>query len=90
MPGTTLDIIAYDPKTGSVAWHCPGPDARGACPRVAIGEEMPCIGKTLVVLGATEDPYVVAPHMTLCPVTLALALGTTMGREAHPVPPVAA
>jgi hypothetical protein len=81
MVGRKLHIIAVDPETGEVAWHCPGPDARGACRRVAIGAEMPCIGKALTIVGSDDDAYVVAPHMTLCPLTLALAMGTSMGRS---------
>ena len=81
MVRSTLHIIAVDPDSGRIAWHCPGPDARGACGRVPIGAEMPCIGKELTVVGAGGDPYVVPRQMTLCPVTLALAVGTRLGDE---------
>jgi hypothetical protein len=81
MVGKKLHIIAVDPETGEVAWECPGPDERGACGRVAIGDEMPCIGKELTLAGEDDEPYVVPPCMTLCPVTLAFAIGVHMGRS---------
>lgn len=85
MVGRKLHILAVDPGTGTVAWHCGGPDARGACRRVRIGAEVPCIGKALRVVGTGDDPYVVAHHMTLCPLVLAESLGTTIGTTHEPV-----
>lgn len=82
--GHGRDNLAHHPddtEKGEAGWQCPGPDERGACERVAIGEEVPCIGRALTVVGTTDDLYVVPAHKTLCPVTLALALGVTMGRS---------
>ena len=90
MVGTTPEIIAVDTDTGEVAWRCPGPDARGACGMIAIGQEVPCIGKALGFAGSPDEPYVVAAHMTLCPVTLALALDVPMGRPQTSATPRAA
>jgi hypothetical protein len=81
MVGAELDIVAVDPRTAEVAWRCPGPDARGACPRVAIGALIPCVGRALTVASADEEAYVVPPGMTLCPLTLAQAMGVHMGRS---------
>lgn len=79
MTGRATRVIAVDPNTGKVT-RCPGPDERGACRRVAIGQQVPCIGRALVIVGLSDDPYVVPPQMTLCPLTLAAGLGVTMGR----------
>lgn len=76
-----LHIIAVDPRTGEIAWQCTGPDERGACGRVAIGAEVPCIGKALSQSGSAEEPYVVPRLMTLCPYTLAAALDVSVGRD---------
>lgn len=81
MVGTQPEIVAVDAHSGQVAWRCSGPDARGACGRVALGEKVPCIGKALSVVGSDDDAYVVPAHVTLCPVTLALSLGVSMGRS---------
>jgi hypothetical protein len=78
MVGTQPEILAVDPRTRGVVWHCPGPDARGACGRVAVGAEVPCIGLALTDADASGEAYVVPPHMTLCPVTLALSLDVSM------------
>lgn len=80
MAGRKLHIVAYDAHTGEVVWHCAGPDARGACRRtgVHIGDEVPCIGRLLTIVGSDGEPYEVPVQMTLCPVTLAAALDAPM------------
>lgn len=74
MATPTLTLVASDPTTHAVAWNCQGPDERGACPRVAIGEMVPCIGLWLANPDALSNPYTVPKGMTLCPVTLTHAL----------------
>lgn len=86
MSGPKVHIIATDPDTGEVVWHCPGPNKIGACRRIAIGEEVPCVGRVLVLVGTPDEPYVVPRHMSLCPLLLAESLGVTMGRSAE-LPP---
>lgn len=81
MVASKVHIIALDRETGAVVWHCPGPEVSGACGRVAIGDEVPCVGRRLVLDGSSDEPYVVPAHMQLCPITLALALGVSMGRS---------
>jgi len=84
MVGTRLHIVAVDPGTGEIVSHCPGPDPRGACRHIELGATVPCVGRELSVgeIG-DEDAYLVPPGMSLCPVTLALAMDVPMGRPQH-------
>jgi hypothetical protein len=69
------EILIFDPETDGVVSSCSGPCADGACPRVAIGEMVPCAGYGLALAGARDTrPYAVSPRMTLCPLTVAAAL----------------
>jgi hypothetical protein len=69
------EIVILAPGTHRVVGSCSGPSANGACPRVAIGEMIPCAGYELALSGARDTrPYEVSPRMTLCPVTVAEAL----------------
>ena len=68
------EILILAPGTHGVVGSCRGPSADGACPRVAIGEMIPCAGYALALSGARDArPYEV-PRMTLCPLTVAQAL----------------
>jgi hypothetical protein len=69
------EILILAPGTHGFVGSCGGPSADGACPRVAIGETIPCAGYELALSGARDArPYEVSQRMTLCPVTLAEAL----------------
>lgn len=73
-----LDLVMRDPDTGDEVDRCAGPKADGSCPRVAVGEVLPCAGCILEPRGADLDEgYPVTAHMTMCPVTLALAMAVT-------------
>ncbi|MBV8529434.1 MAG: hypothetical protein JOZ75_14080 [Candidatus Dormibacteraeota bacterium] len=74
MNATTLRII--DEATGAQVQQCTGPLPDGSCPRVAIGDILPCAGHGLApaASGAGAQPYAVPGQATLCPVTLAAAL----------------
>ena len=63
--------------TGRETDRCTGPAADGSCPRVAIGDILPCAGCVLApaVIGPEALPYEVSRRATLCPVTLAAAMG---------------
>ena len=78
MVATQPEILAVNPRTGDIAWRCPGPDEQGACGLVAVGAEVPCIGLALAEGDASGEPYIVPRHMTLCPMTLARSLGVQM------------
>ena len=69
---TTLRIL--DEVTGSQLQRCNGPAPGGSCPRVAIGDLLPCAGHALAPEGSSGQPYAVSGEATLCPVTLAVAL----------------
>jgi hypothetical protein len=72
------DLVMRDPYTGDEVARCIGPDADGRCPRVEVGEVLPCAGCLLLPRGAALSAgYPVDVHMTLCPVTLALAMAVT-------------
>ena len=63
---------------GEVVGECAGPDARGQCPRVALGEVVPCAGQSLTADGhGSWLPYAVPGDETTCPVALALALAAS-------------
>jgi hypothetical protein len=69
------DIRISDVITGYEVGRCTGPSADGRCPRVALGDILPCSGYVLVPANAHDtQPYTVSSQMTLCPVTVALAL----------------
>jgi hypothetical protein len=56
--------------SGQLLFTCTGPDARGACGRVAIGEVVACARKALSRLDGNDEAYLVPCQMTLCPMTL--------------------
>ena len=74
---TVLSIV--DEATGREIERCAGPAADGSCPRVTIGDMLPCAGHVLVPLAPADRafPYAVSGHATLCPVTVAAALAVT-------------
>ena len=71
-------ILILDEVSGVEVQRCTGPAADGSCPRVAIGDIIPCSGHALVPAGAhTTHPYAVSGQATLCPLTVAQALAVT-------------
>lgn len=69
------ELLILNPGTHGVIASCVGPSADGACPRVAIGEMVPCAGYELAPAGARNVRlYEVSPRMTMCPLTVAQAL----------------
>ncbi len=71
-----MTLLILDEATAREVQRCIGPAADGSCPRVAIGELLPCAGHALThaeTVGAAQ-PYAVSGQATLCPVTLAAAL----------------
>jgi len=73
-----LDLRMLDPETGQEVARCVGPRPDGACPRVDIGDVLPCAGCSLLPAGAAAAmSYAVPAQMTLCPVTLALAMAVS-------------
>ena len=71
---TTLRIL--DEASGGEVQRCIGQLPDGSCPRVAIGEILPCAGYALLPqhVAAGAQPYAVPGGATLCPVTVAAAL----------------
>ena len=67
-------FLILDESSGSEVQRCTGPAADGSCPRVKVGELLPCSGHALVPAESTGQPYAVPGQATLCPVTLAAAL----------------
>jgi hypothetical protein len=69
-------LLILDEATGREVERCTGPAADGSCPRVSVGDILPCAGHALVAerTGAVGRPYGVSGQATLCPVTLAAAL----------------
>ena len=68
-------LLILDESSHEVTQRCTGPAPDGSCPRVAIGDILPCAGHLLVPEDAAGGtPYAVAGQATLCPVTLAAAL----------------
>jgi hypothetical protein len=53
-PRPFLRIV--DPEGGDPADWCTGPAATGECPRVAVGQQVPCAGKQLFPFGGDLDP----------------------------------
>lgn len=73
MESMTLRIL--DEATGAEVQRCAGPLPDGSCPRVAIGDILPCAGHALIPeRAAGGQAYAVPGTATLCPVTLAAAL----------------
>ena len=72
---TTLRIL--DEFTGSEVQRCSGPAPDGSCPRVAIGDLLPCAGRALEPEGSAGQAYAVPAQATLCPVTVAAALAVS-------------
>jgi hypothetical protein len=73
MDSTTLRIL--DEATGDEVLRCTGPLPDGSCPRVVIGDILPCAGHALIPeMAARGQAYAVPGRATLCPVTLAAAL----------------
>lgn len=63
---------------GGILGECAGPDSRGMCPLVALGEVVPCAGLSLTADGhGSWLPYAVPGGETTCPVTMALALAAS-------------
>lgn len=68
------NIVIRD-MTGRLVGRCAGPAPRGACPRVDIGDVVPCAGDTLAPGGpGCWLPYAVASGETTCPITSALVM----------------
>ncbi|HZS15282.1 MAG TPA: hypothetical protein VFC09_11850 [Candidatus Dormibacteraeota bacterium] len=68
------DIVIRD-AWGVAMAHCSGPAPSGACPRVGVGETVPCAGHTIVPdRPGAWLPYKVPDSEVSCPVTAALAL----------------
>jgi hypothetical protein len=60
---------------GAAKAHCSGPTPAGACPRVGVGETVPCAGSTIAPdRPGAWLPYKVPDAEVTCPVTTALAL----------------
>jgi hypothetical protein len=73
MDHTTLRML--DEATGDEVQRCTGPLPDGSCPRVEIGDILPCAGYALVPEAAAgTQAYAVSGRATLCPVTLAAAI----------------
>lgn len=72
-------LLILEGATGRETDRCTGPAADGSCPRVAIGDILPCAGcvLALAVDGGEAVPYPVSRQATLCPVTVAAALAVT-------------
>ncbi len=77
MTGNSLLIL--DEATGEEVQRCTGPASDGSCPRVTIGDILPCSGHLLMPVNASRgrQPYAVSGQATLCPVTVAFALAVT-------------
>jgi hypothetical protein len=75
----TMTLFILDEATRREVQRCTGPAADGSCPRVAIGDVLPCAGHALMPAGsgASAQPYAVSGQAMLCPVTLAAALALT-------------
>jgi len=59
-------------QDGDEVARCTGPSADGSCPRVAIGDLVPCASHEVVPGRATQSrPCAVSGQSTICPVTLA-------------------
>ena len=68
-----FDIL--DSQSGGIVDRCEGPAADGSCPRVRVGDVVPCAHRVLLATGGCAGiPYTVPGTATLCPVTLAESL----------------
>jgi hypothetical protein len=72
---TTNVLRILDKATGKEVMRCIGPAPDGSCPRVEIGDIIPCSGHALVE-ASWDDAYTyeVSGQATLCPLTVAAAL----------------
>ncbi len=72
-------LLIIDEKSGVEIQRCSGPARDGSCPRVAIGDILPCAchGLRPAQTATGEQMYAVSGQATLCPVTLAAALAVT-------------
>lgn len=75
MAATTV-LRILDEATGKEVMRCTGPAPDGSCPRVEIGDILPCSGHALAQASAGDDAptYDVPGQATLCPLTVAAAL----------------
>lgn len=73
----SLQIL--DEASGKQVQRCNGPAPDGSCPRVNVGDILPCAGYALrpADTGAGRRRYSVSAQATLCPVTIAAALAVT-------------
>jgi len=63
---------------GRTMAHCTGPAPDGRCPRVEIGETVPCAGCTIAPDGAAPAVrYTVGADEVSCPVIIGMALAGT-------------
>lgn len=70
-----LHLISVNERTGQIDAHCDGPLRNGACPRVAMGDVVPCSKHLLVRVGdPSMEGYAVPAELTICPVVLAQSL----------------
>jgi hypothetical protein len=69
-------LLILDEASGDEVQRCSGPAGDGSCPRVNIGDILPCAGHALrpADAGAGQRRYSVSAQATLCPVTIAAAL----------------
>jgi hypothetical protein len=69
-------LLFLDEASGDEVQRCHGPASNGSCPRVSIGDILPCAGYALrpADAGAAQRFYSVSAQATLCPVTIAAAL----------------
>jgi hypothetical protein len=71
--GADMDIRILQDE--SELARCLGPAPDGSCPRVAVGDLIPCAGHAVIAgRAAHPHPYAVSGRATLCPITLATIL----------------
>jgi hypothetical protein len=84
--GCRLGIL--DAASGAQVEQCTGPAPDGSCPRVVIGEVIPCAGHLLIRADAAGGlSYEVSAQMTLCPLTLAASLAVANDNALLPTAP---
>ena len=72
------NLLILDEASGEQVQRCYGPAPDGSCPRVNIGDILPCAGHALRPADAVAGRrYSVSAQATLCPVTIAAALAVT-------------
>lgn len=74
----TVDYEIRSCRTGEVIGRCSGPNKIGACGQVEIGQSVACAGCNLCLLSGPSTAVPIPLSMTLCPVTLAAALGVEL------------